>query len=327
MNTHPPRLGWGLIGTGDIVRKRVAAALVAAPGCELAAVSRARPELAEAFAAEHGARRWHADWRALLEDPDVDLVYVATPVNLHAAQTIAAAEAGKHVLCEKPMGLDVRECDAMIAACRANGVRLGIAYYRRFYPVIDRIKSLLASGAIGVPAYAQINAFEWFDLPAGHPRGWFLEREQAGGGPMFDFGCHRLEVLLNCLGPVRDVASVVTNVFFRQRSVEDTAVAVLNFERGAAATVAVSHAVLEPRDTFEIFGSAGSIRVENLNKGDLRISGGSEGAEQHPPSPNLHQPLVDDFVAAVRAGRDPAVTGEIGRDVARLEDMIYGRRV
>ena len=139
---------------------------------------------------------------------------------------------------------------------------------------------------------------------------------------MFDFGCHRLEVLLNCLGPVRGVASVVTNVFF-QRSVEDTAVAVLNFERGATATVAVSHAVLEPRDTLEIFGSAGSIRVENLNKGDLRLTGASERAEHHPPAPNLHQPLVDDFVDAVRAGRDPAVTGEIGREVARLEELIY----
>ena len=102
------------------------------------AVSRANADLVEAFAREAGARRWHADWRDLVRDPAIDAVYVATPVHLHAEQTIAAAAAGKHVLCEKPMAMDASECDRMIAACRAAGVRLGVAYYRHFYPAVIR---------------------------------------------------------------------------------------------------------------------------------------------------------------------------------------------
>jgi predicted dehydrogenase len=132
-------LNWGLIGAGDIAQKRIAPALRDLANCNLVAVSRARAELAEAFAREFSVSRWYADWADLLKDDEIDAVYIATPVFLHAEQTIAAAEAGKHVLCEKPMALNVQECDRMIEACRANNVQLGIAYYRRFYPVIDRV--------------------------------------------------------------------------------------------------------------------------------------------------------------------------------------------
>ena len=120
-------LNWGLIGCGDISRKRVAPALRDLPNCDLVAVSRANPELAEAFAKEFGAPRFYRQWQELLADPEIDAVYIATPVHLHAEQTIAAAEAGKHVLCEKPMALTVSECDAMIGSCSANNVKLGIA--------------------------------------------------------------------------------------------------------------------------------------------------------------------------------------------------------
>src|SRR5216117_940777 len=140
------RLRWGLIGCGDIARKRVAPALRDSPACELVAVNRAQSALAESFARTFGARRWYADWHELLVDADIDAVYIATPVHLHAPQTLAAAEAGKHVLCEKPMAMDAVECDRMIAACRANRVKLGVAYYRHFYPVIERAKEIIQLG-------------------------------------------------------------------------------------------------------------------------------------------------------------------------------------
>src|SRR6476469_5268564 len=114
------RLKWGLIGAGDIARKRVAPALRDLPNCDLISVSRSRSDLAESFANEFGARKWFADWHEQVADNDIDAVYIATPVYLHAEQTVAAAEAGKHVLCEKPMALSIKECDNMIAACRAN---------------------------------------------------------------------------------------------------------------------------------------------------------------------------------------------------------------
>ena len=145
------------------------------------AVARAHAAQAEAFAAEFGAATSYADWRDMIVDPAVDAVYVATPVHLHAEQTIAAAEAGKHVLCEKPMGARrgrMRSHDRGLPGPRRA---LGIAYYRHFYPIVQRMKALLAEGEIGDPVYAQINAFEWFDLPPDHPRAWFLQRRSRRG--------------------------------------------------------------------------------------------------------------------------------------------------
>ena len=317
---------WGLIGSGDIARKRIAPALRDLASCTLAAVCRGRPELAESFAREFDAPRWYATAAELLADPLIDAVYIATPVRLHAAQAIAAAEAGKHVLCEKPMAMTVAECDDMIAACRSNGVTLGVAYYRHCYPVIARIRSILASGDIGDPVLAQVNAFEYFNPPPEHPRHWLLVRQQSGGGPMFDFGCHRIEVLLDLLGPVHGVTSMVGNVAF-QREVDDTAIAVLEFERGGYATLSVTHAAREPQDTLGIFGTEGSIHVESLNAGVMRVRRGShEHVESLPPHTNLHQPLIEDFAAAVLAKRVPIVPGEIGRAVAVVEERIYAAR-
>jgi predicted dehydrogenase len=315
---------WGLIGAGDIARKRVAPAMRESPTSELVAVSRARSELAADFASEFGARRWHARWQDLVTDGEVDGVYVATTVDVHAEQTIAAAEAGKHVLCEKPMAMTAADCDRMIAACRANAVRLGIAYYRRFYPAVERAKALLAAGEIGTPVFAQMNALEWFDADRTHPRGWLLDRARAGGGPMMDFGCHRLEVLVNLFGFASFAAAMTANVVF-DREVEDTAAVLLRFGRGPCAAVVVTHAVGDRQDTLDVFGTRGSIRCARLNSGEMRIvADGRERIETHPPAANVHLPLIEDFVDAVRAKRTPAVDGETGRHVSAIEDVIYG---
>jgi predicted dehydrogenase len=315
---------WGLIGCGDIADKRVAPALRQTAGSALVGVARARAELAAEFAARHGVSRSYADWRELLRDREIDAVYVATPVRLHAEQAVAAAEAGKHVLCEKPMALDVASCERMLAAARSHGVRLGVAYYRHHYPVVARLRELIASGEIGRPVLAQAEAFEPFDPPPGHPRSWLLRKAESGGGPMMDFGCHRLEVLRDLLGPIEEAHGFLSNVRFRQREVEDTAVAHLRFGSGAQAVLTVTHAASERRDTLDIVGTGGSAHVAVLNEGGLRIvtaDGGRE--ERHLPPANLHQPLVADFVAAVRERRDPAVTGEIGLEVSRALAAIY----
>jgi predicted dehydrogenase len=315
---------WGLIGAGDIARRRVAPAMRDSPTSTLVAVSRARSELAAGFAAEFAARRWHARWQDLVADSGIDGVYIATTVDVHAAQTIAAADAGKHVLCEKPMAMTAAECDRMIAACRANRVTLGVAYYRRFYPAIARVKAMIGAGEIGAPVFAQMNALEWFNPDANHPRGWLLRRERAGGGPMMDFGCHRIEVLVNLFGTARGATGLTATVVF-DRDVEDTAAVLLQFDSGPCASVAVSHAVRDRQDTFDVFGTRGSIRCRNLNAGELRIVvDDRERVETHPPAANVHQPLIEDFVEAVATHRPPAVTAEVGRHVAAIEDQIYG---
>ncbi|HUG53265.1 MAG TPA: Gfo/Idh/MocA family oxidoreductase [Vicinamibacteria bacterium] len=318
-------LCWGLIGCGDISNKRVAPALRETAGSSLVAVARARAELAAEFARRHGALRWYADWKDLLKDPEIDAVYVATPVRWHVEQAVAAAEAGKHVLCEKPMAMEVAECERMIAAARAARVRLGVAYYRHHYPVVERLRALLRSGEIGRPVFAQVQAFEHFDPGPDHPRAWLLRKSLSGGGPMMDFGCHRLEVLLDLLGPVEEVDGFPSKALFPDREVEDTCVARLGFRQGAQAVLTVTHAALESRDLVEVFGSAGSLSVPVLNEGRVRVVTPAGAREEHHPAPaNLHQPLVGDFVRAVAEDRDPAVTGEVGLAVNRVLAAIYG---
>ena len=313
---------FGLIGCGDIAHKRVAPALRDSEICELIAVARGRSDLAESFANEFGARRWYADWRELLRDDDIAAVYVATPVHLHAEQTIAAIEAGKHVLCEKPMALTVADCNRMIATRDRHKRKLGIAYYRHFYPVVKRIRQIIDDSEIGTPVIAQMNAFEWFDPPADHRRSWLLKKQLSGGGPMFDFGCHRIEVLLDLLGSVEEVKAKATNKFFH-REVEDVATVVMKFERGTIATLTVAHSAHQPQDTLDIFGSEGSIHVPVLNEGKLRvITEAGIREESHPAASNLHAPLIDDFARAIMEGREPIVDGGIGLAVAAIQEEI-----
>lgn len=316
-------LRWGLIGAGDIARKRIAPALRDLPNCEFVGVSRSRSELAEEFAREFGAKKWFADWRELIADKEIDAVYLATPVYLHYEQTIAAAEAGKHILCEKPMALNVAECDEMIAAGKANNVKLGIAYYRRFYPVIKRIKNIICSGEIGKVSIAQINAFEYFESDANNLRGWLLNKAKSGGGPLMDFGCHRIEVLTNLFGEIKMKKSIVSNDIF-EREVEDTATVLIQFENGVNATLTVTHTATEPQDTLDIFGTKGSIHVPLLNKGELKLRiENSETIEQHPPHLNFHLPLIKEFTEAILQDKNPTITGETGREINKIIEEIY----
>jgi predicted dehydrogenase len=140
---------------------------------------------------------------------------------------------------------------------------------------------------------------------------------------MADFGCHRVEVLLHLLGPVQRVTSVVANAAL-DREVEDTAVALLHFARGATAVVAVTNAAADREDTLDIFGTRGSIRAASLNSGTITVrEDGEERIESHPPAANVHLPLVEDFLDAIRTARAPAVDGHVGRAVAEIQDAIY----
>jgi predicted dehydrogenase len=221
------------------------------------------------------------------------------------------------------MGLNVAECDRMLAACRTNDVKLGIAYYRHFYPVVHRLKSLIESGEIGVPIVVQINSFEWFDPGPDHPRAWLLAKDVSGGGPMFDFGCHRIEVLLDLFGEVSRITALRANRFFH-REVEDVASVLFQFAGGVSGALTVAHSASEPQDTFALFGSRGSIHVPVLNKGEIRVlTEAGERTELHPTAANIHQPLIEDFIKAVMNDRQPQVGGEIGRAVARVVEEIY----
>jgi predicted dehydrogenase len=140
---------------------------------------------------------------------------------------------------------------------------------------------------------------------------------------MADFGCHRIEVLLDCRdrSPRRGFPD---NVTFETRRGGDLSGS-LRFRSGSIAVVSVTHAAHERRDTLEVFGTRGSAHVGVLNQGDLRVvTSAGVREEKHPPPANLHQPLVEDFVAAVREGREPAVNGEVGLEVTRVLARLYG---
>jgi predicted dehydrogenase len=317
------KVRWGLIGCGDISSKRIAPALKTLKNCELLAVSRTNYALAESFAKEFNAKRWYKNWQELIRDNEIDAVYIATPVYLHKEQTIAAASAGKHVLCEKPMALNAKDCEDMIEACNKHKVKLGVAYYRHFYLVIKRAKEIILSGEIGEPVIAGIHAYEWFERKPGEPRYWLLQKELSGGGPMMDFGCHRIEVLQNLFGEVKEMQSRLFNVHFK-REVEDTAFVSLLFENNTQAIIRVSHAVYEARDTLDICGTKGTIYVPVLNNGTLIVkTEKGERTENHPPHQNVHQPLIEDFTNAVMENRNPLVDGSVGREVSLILDNIY----
>jgi predicted dehydrogenase len=314
---------WGLIGCGDISEKRVAPAIRDLDGHVLQAVARNDKSRVQDFADRFGAVRAYATAEEVIADPDVDAVYLATPVDLHLPHTVAAAEAGKHVLCEKPMALNSDDCDRMVKACDSAGVLLGIAYYRRFYPAVLEIKRLLAEQSLGKPILGRVLAAEYWNYPPGHPFDWRLTMAQGGGGPLMDFGSHRIDILLDILGPATDVAAFSDRLLF-EREVEDSALVVMRHQSGAQSIVGAYHTIGPPGDELEIFGSSGKVTVETLNEGTLKVATGSDSATvERPPHTNIHQPLVEDFADAIREGRKPRITGRTGRLTSRVLEAAY----
>jgi predicted dehydrogenase len=320
-------LGWGLIGAGDIAQRRVAPAMRDLDSCRCVSVSRADAGRLDAFAGKFGFLRGEPDWRKLINDPEVEAVYIATPVYLHEEQTLAALEAGKPVLCEKPMALNSQGARRMITAAAVRGLPFGVAYYRRFFPVVERIRQILADGLIGEPVLAVMENFEPFHREPGEPRSWLLDPRLSGGGPLMDMGCHRVDLLIHLFGPAEDVTGRADNLRF-QRPVEDSATLVLGFRRSLRAVLLSAHCAFEPRDTLEIYGTHGTIRLPNLNRGDLiLITEKGETRESHPIGPNVHAPLIDDFSRAVREKRAPLVTGEIALATSEVLDSFYNRGI
>lgn len=317
---------FGIIGAGVIADTRMAPAIREAEGCELAAVHARNPEKAEAFAERHDARRWYSEWQELVDDDDVDAVYIATPPYLHEEQTLAAAEAGKHVLCEKPMAITLEECDAMMAACRQADVRLGLCFMMRFHPVHQRIRQLVTEGFLGEPKLAEARIA--FELPDKSPDAFRLQPDLGGGGAMMDVGVHCIDTLRFLLGREVEAVAAFADHDPSVYPSDDTSVVVLRFEGDVQGLIGMSFSVpFAGRSNVELYGSAGSlISVDNLGQEStghlLRIS--AEGAQEEEPAYyNQYVALVDEFVAAVQAGRDPVPGGADGRRAQAIALAAY----
>ncbi|HFB98674.1 MAG TPA: Gfo/Idh/MocA family oxidoreductase [Bryobacterales bacterium] len=293
-------LNWLVIGIGDIAVKRVIPAILEEPRSALYGVVTRNPEKAEPY----GCRVW-TEAREAFEDERIDAVYVATPVALHAPLTIAALEADKHVLCEKPMALNYREARQMVGVAAAANRLLGVAYYRRFYPKVERARRLLAEGAIGRPLLAEINCAEWFNAEGGERR-WLLDPAMAGGGPLFDIGSHRIDLLNYLFGrPVRACGQLANVV--HDNPVEDCATALVEYETGVRGIVDVRWNTRVSRDGFRILGVEGEMELTPLNGPPLVLPGGREEIPNHA---NVHLPLVKNFVDATLEGAALVSSGE-----------------
>ena len=287
--TMEPMLKWLAIGVGDITTKRVLPAILAEPRSTLAGVVTRDPAKAEPYRVP----AW-TNLPAALAESGADAVYVASPVFLHAPQTMASLHAGKHVLCEKPMAINYAEARAMQRTAEECGRTLGVAYYRRMYPKINRAKELIGAGAIGRPVVAEATSHDWFHPAAGF-RDWLVDPTCSGGGPRYDIGSHRIDLLNYVFGkPVRATGQLSTLV--HPTEVEDNATVLIEYESGVRGIVDVRWHSRVPRDEFRIRGTEGELDLTPLNSPTLVYP---DGQEHLPPHENLHYPCVQNFVSAV----------------------------
>jgi 1,5-anhydro-D-fructose reductase (1,5-anhydro-D-mannitol-forming) len=307
-------LSWLVVGVGDITSKRVLPAILAEPRSRLAGIVTRDPAKAEPY----GVRSF-SDLDTALAGSDATAVYIATPVFLHAPQTIAALRAGRHVLCEKPMALNYADAFDMQRASEDTRYTLGIAYYRRMYRKVDRARELIEAGAIGRPVFAEATAHDWFN-PLGTSRAWLADPQKSGGGPLRDTGSHRIDLMNYLFGkPINAIGHMSTLV--QPLEVEDNATVMIEYEGGVRGVVDVRWHSRVVRDEFRVRGTEGEIDLSPLNGPELVHPG---GVERIAAAENLHYACVEDFVNAILHGILPRSYGESALAAEWVMEQVAG---
>ena len=325
-------LNWAIVGIGDIAQKRVLAALDAEPRSRPLAAVTTHPERARRLCAPYGIERFYTGIEEALADPDVQAVYVATPVFLHAPQSIAAMRAGKHVLCEKPTALSYNEACRMAETAEQCGIVYGVAFYRPFYPKVRRARQLIEQGAIGQLTLVEARYHWWWAPEEGHERHWFIEPEKSGGGPLPDVGSHRIDLLNYLFGPPASVMAEIGSQF-HPYAVEDSATLLMNYSSGMRAVLDVRWNSRVERDELRIIGTGGQLDLTPGNGPELVFRSASETRAEHlPPHANLHYPMIENFVSAVLDGAELVTSGRRAMQTDRVIEAAYesahtGRRV
>ena len=314
---------WLVVGTGDIVRKRVGAALRGAPRSALTAVCSGRPENARAFADEFDVAEVFPDLATALRDTSAEAVYLATPVGLHLEQAEAALEAGKHVLVEKPLAIDGTQARALAASAAASGLKAGCAYYRRCSARYAHAKAMLESGEFGRCVLVRMVCFSWFSPGADDPKRWRVVRSQSGGGPMADMGSHMLDILIGLFGMPRTVSANCATLC-NDWDVEDSAAIVMSLADGALVTASFNWNSRTWRHEFEIVGTEAKVSWAPFDTGAVVKTVGRDSEELDlPPADNVHLPLVADFVDAVLDDREPVSPVSDAARTNVLMDAVY----
>ena len=312
---------WGIIGCGDVTEVKSGPAFAKAQGSALIGVMRRTPALAEDYARRHGVPKWYTDAEALVRDPHIDAVYVATPPAQHREYTLLGARYGKPVYVEKPMAMNHRECVQMNEACRAAGVPLFTAFYRRALPRFLAVKALVDDGSIGaVRAVSVTLSRRLLAFDGAVP--WRLDPSVAGGGLFVDLASHTLDLLDFILGPVARAVGEAANQGHRYLA-EDIVTAALTFQSGVRGTGVWCFTADRDTDRVEIIGSAGRVTFSTFDEAPVVLEAEKRTesfAVPHPP--HVQQPLIQTIVDQLHGEGVCPSTGETGARTSRVMDAL-----
>lgn len=313
---------WGIIGCGDVTEVKSGPAFQKVENSELVAVMRRNGELAKDYANRHNVPKWYDDAQKLINDPDVNAVYIATPPAYHKEYTLMAAQAGKPVYVEKPMALNTKECEEMIEACKTSGVQLYVAYYRRALERFLKIKELIDSKTIGEVRCVNINFSDILkETPVNLP--WRVDPKIAGGGHFIDLASHMLDFLDFVLGPIKEVKGIASNQAGLYKA-EDIVSGTFLFENGIHGTGTWCFSSYQRNDLTEIIGDKGKVTYSTFDAEPIKLiskEGIIEFKIDYPP--HIQQPLIQMVVDdLIEKGKSPS-TGETGmRTTWVMEEMI-----
>lgn len=332
------RIGFGVVGAGMIGRFHCQA-IAAIEDAELVAVCDVVAEKAQALSEEFTSRAWCTDEQELIARDDVQVVVVGVPSGLHHAVALAAIDAGKHVIVEKPIDITLERADTMIAAAQERGVVLSVVSQKRFEPATQHLKAAVDAGRFGRIVFADVYV-KWWRTPEYYScGGWKGTKALDGGGALINQSVHQIDLLRWIMGPVRRVyGRVDTRV--HQIEGEDTAAAVVEFGCGAMGVIEGSTASYPGHPaTLSITGERGSAQLEDGRLTEWRFADGEEseadilarfvgmsgsgGGDPASISARGHELQFRDVIDAIRTGRRPLADGEEGRKALELILAIY----
>jgi predicted dehydrogenase len=299
---------WGIVGCGDVTEIKSGPGFQKAEGSTLVAVMRRDGAKARDYARRHGVPRACDRAEDLIQDPDVDAVYIATPPASHCELALRVAAAGKPCLVEKPMALDYAQCLMMIEAFAARRLPLWVAYYRRTLPRFLLIKDLLASNAIGTVTSVHVHVSAPL-ASGGRTATWRLDPAIAGAGLFFDLASHCFDLLDFLLGPISDVAGFCVNTGGTYTA-EDVTAAAFEFASGSVGTGTWNFNASCSTDILTLAGSAGELQAPIFSDTDVTVtrSGERRVYEVRNP-PHVHQPLIQAITDELRGRGRCSSTG------------------
>jgi predicted dehydrogenase len=305
-------INWGIIGCGNVTELKSGPAFNKVTDSRLVAVMRRNPALAEDYALRHNVPRFYTNADDLINDSDINVVYIATPPGSHAEYAIRVLEAGKPVYIEKPMAFNYKECLRINKTAEKHKLPVFVAYYRRTLPGFVKIKNLIEAGEIGKPRFATIQIFNYpsEDEKAGRLP-WRVIPEISGGGHFFDLASHQLDYLDFLFGPVQKVTSLAVNQA-KNYTAEDFVSANFLFRENIAGTGIWSFSVSPEgnRDSFEIAGEKGIIKTSTFTYEPIVLVNGNgcqEFVNERPE--NIQVYLIEQIVRALSGKGEVVSTG------------------